>query len=43
MNTTIEAWLASAVIGVFFVLGAVVLRIMVSYGQRNEAKKAQRP
>ena len=43
MNVTIEAWLASAVIGAFFVLGAVVLRIMVSYGQHNEAKKAQRP
>ncbi len=42
MSPTIEAWLASAVISVFFVLGAVVLRIMVAYGQRHETRKAAR-
>ena len=43
MNTTIEAWLVSIGMGALFWLGALAMRLMVSYGQHHEAKKAQRP
>lgn len=43
MNVTIEAWLLAIGMGALFWLGALAMRLMVSYGQRNEAKKAERP